>query len=78
MDRFESHGKLDAVDVWIQCNLAGLDAVLDDNDGEISHVNSTDNNVRVYVEGTELRRPQQYELKKIPRDKLQSFFKQRG
>ena len=78
VDRFENRGKLEAVDVWIQCNLAGLDSILDDNDGEISHINTTDCEVRVWLEGTETKRPQQFYLKEIPREKLQSFFVQRG
>ena len=78
VDRFETRGKLDAVDVWIQCNKAALDSVLEENDGDISHINSTDEEVRVWLEGTEHQRPQQYFLKEIPKEKLPSFFKQRG
>ena len=79
MDRFEDRNKkLIAVDVWLQCSKTGLMSIVEDNDGDISHINSTDQEPRIWMEGTETKRPQQYELKKVPKDKLETFFVQRG
>ena len=79
MDRYEDRNKkLIAVDVWIQCTKKGLESILDDNDGDINHVNSLDQEPIVWLEPTETKRSQQWELKKIPRDKLETFFVCRG
>ena len=82
VDRFET-GRGDrkilvAVDVWIQCTKAGLLSILDENDGDINHVNSLDQDPRIWMEGSETKGPRQWRLKEIPREKLDDFFVQRG
>ena len=82
MERFEKgEGRnkvLVAVDVYIQCNMPALESILQDNDGDVNHINSIDPAPRVWLEGTETQRPQQWDLKSIPRGKLDTFFVQRG
>ena len=78
MDRIEERGKLKEVDVWIQCTQRGLDCILDDNDGEVNHINSTDPAPRVWLESDGNSQPRQWALKEIPRERLVHFFVQRG
>ena len=66
------------VEVWIQCNKQALDCILDDNDGEINHINSLDSAPRVWLEGDGNQGPRQWLLRDIPRARLAHFFVQRG
>ena len=61
-----------------QCTRQGLECILDDNDGEINHINSLDPAPRVWIEGNGNQGPRQWELKDIPRARLEHLFVQRG